>query len=167
MAETVPLAAPRTTLLSSQRSKGSRRVIATGRSQSAFRLVTYINAIHPLANLYQGFLVHSRGAGAAGLRAEGLAPDTPSAIPPGAHIRSDTKVPVLDVQAEGDMTLHGATKKVSLPLQVQRNGDKIRIVGNYDFVWADFGMTAPSIAGFVSVTGNPKLEFDVTMSKQA
>ena len=81
-----------------------RRVIATGRSQSAFRLITYINAIHPLANLYQGFLVHSRGAGAAGLRAEGLSPDTPSAIPPGAHIRSDTKVPVLDVQAEGDMT---------------------------------------------------------------
>jgi polyisoprenoid-binding protein YceI len=74
---------------------------------------------------------------------------------------------VVTVQAEGDMTLHGVTKKVSLPLQVQRNGDKIRIVGNYDFAWADFGMTAPSIAGFVSVTGNPKLEFDVTMSKQA
>jgi hypothetical protein len=82
----------------------ARRVIATGRSQSAFRLITYINAIHPLANLYQGFLVHSRGAGAAGLRAEGLAPDASPAIPPGAHIRSDTKVPVLDVQAEGDMT---------------------------------------------------------------
>ena len=73
----------------------------------------------------------------------------------------------MTVQAEGDMTLHGVTKKVSIPLQVQRNGDKIRIVGNYDFAWADFGMTAPSIAGFVSVTGNPKLEFDVTMSKQA
>ena len=29
----------------------ARRVIATGRSQSAFRLITYINAIHPLANL--------------------------------------------------------------------------------------------------------------------
>lgn len=74
---------------------------------------------------------------------------------------------VVTVLAEGDMTLHGVTKKISLPLQVQRNGDGIRIVGNYDFAWADFGMTAPSVAGFVTVTGNPKLEFDVTLQKQA
>ena len=74
---------------------------------------------------------------------------------------------VVTVQAEGDMTLHGVTKKVSIPLQVQRKGDQIRIVGNYDFTWDDFGMTAPSVPPFVSVTGNPKLEFDVTMSKQA
>jgi polyisoprenoid-binding protein YceI len=74
---------------------------------------------------------------------------------------------VMTVEAEGDMTLHGVTKKVSIPLQVQRNGNQIRIVGNYDFSWSDFGMTAPSVPPFVSVTGNPKLEFDVTMSKQA
>jgi len=74
---------------------------------------------------------------------------------------------VVTVQAEGDMTLHGVTKKVSIPLQVQRNGDQIRIVGNYDFAWDDFGMTPPNVANFVSVTGNPKLEFDVTLSKQA
>ncbi|HYD48410.1 MAG TPA: alpha/beta hydrolase domain-containing protein, partial [Terriglobales bacterium] len=37
-------------------------VIATGDSQSAFRLVTYINAVHPLANIFDGFLVHSRGS---------------------------------------------------------------------------------------------------------
>jgi polyisoprenoid-binding protein YceI len=74
---------------------------------------------------------------------------------------------VVTVQADGDMTLHGVTKKVSLPLQVQRNGDQIRVVGNYDFTWDEFGMTAPSVPPFVSVTGNPKLEFDVTMAKQA
>ena len=71
------------------------------------------------------------------------------------------------VQADGDMTMHGVTKKVSIPLQVQRSGDKIRIVGNYDFTWDEFGMTAPSVQPFVSVTGNPKLEFDVMLSKQA
>jgi polyisoprenoid-binding protein YceI len=71
------------------------------------------------------------------------------------------------VQAEGDMTLHGMTKKVVIPLQVQRAGTQIRIVGNYDFTWADFGMTAPSVQPFVSVTGDPKLEFDLKLSKQA
>jgi hypothetical protein len=80
------------------------RIIATGRSQSAFRLVTYINAFHPRANLYEGFLVHSRGANAAGLRADGLAADTPEPVPANAQLRTDTNVPILDVQAEGDMT---------------------------------------------------------------
>jgi hypothetical protein len=79
------------------------KVLATGRSQSAFRLVTYINAIHPLAHLFEAFLVHSRGRNAAGLTAEQLAAD-PVPIPSGAHLRIDTDVPVLDVQTEGDMT---------------------------------------------------------------
>ena len=74
---------------------------------------------------------------------------------------------VVTVTADGDLTLHGVTRKVSIPLQVQRNATQLRIVGNYDFSWDDFGMTAPSLPPFVSVTGSPKLEFDVTMAKQA
>jgi hypothetical protein len=79
-----------------------RHVIATGRSQSAFRLVTYINAFHPRTHIFNGFLVHSRGANAAGLSAEQLARD-PEPIPAGAHIRTDIDVPVFDLQTEGDM----------------------------------------------------------------
>lgn len=80
-----------------------RKVIATGRSQSAFRLVTYINAVHPVTHLFDGYLVHSRGANASGFKAEGLARDTDNPVPPGAHIRTDIDVPVLDLQTEGDM----------------------------------------------------------------
>ena len=79
-----------------------RYILATGRSQSAFRLVTYINAIHPLAHLFNGYMVHSRGSNAAGLTAEQLARD-PDPIPAGAHIRTDIDVPVFDLQTEGDM----------------------------------------------------------------
>ena len=70
------------------------------------------------------------------------------------------------VPVEGDLTLHGVTNKVSIPLRVQRDGAQIRLVGNYEFGWSDFGMTAPSLPPFVSVTGNPKLEFDLRLSKQ-
>jgi Alpha/beta hydrolase domain len=79
------------------------KMMATGRSQSAFRLVTYINAVHPLVHLFDGYLVHSRGANASGFKAEGLARDADNAVPPGAHIRADIDVPVLDLQTEGDM----------------------------------------------------------------
>ena len=80
-----------------------QKMIATGRSQSAFRLVTYINAIHPLTQLFDGYFVHSRGSNAAGLTAEGLDRDAAPPIPAGAHIRPDTNVPIFDLQTEGDM----------------------------------------------------------------
>ena len=80
-----------------------QKMIATGRSQSAFRLVTYINAIHPLTQLFDGYFVHSRGSNAAGLTAEGLDRDADPPIPAGAHIRPDTNVPIFDLQTEGDM----------------------------------------------------------------
>ena len=79
-----------------------RKVIATGRSQSAFRLVTYINAFHAQTHLFDGYFVHSRGANAAGLTAEQLARD-PDPIPAGSRIRADVDVPVFDLQTEGDM----------------------------------------------------------------
>jgi alpha/beta hydrolase family protein len=79
------------------------RLLATGRSQSAFRLVTYINAVHPTARLFDGYLIHSRGANASGFTAEGLARDAENPGPAGAHVRTDIDVPVLDLQTEGDM----------------------------------------------------------------
>jgi len=85
-----------------------RFMLATGRSQSAFRLVTYINAVHPLARLFDGYFVHSRGANAAGLAAEQLARDIENPMPAGARIRTDVDVPVFDLQTEGDMITLGA-----------------------------------------------------------
>ena len=42
-----------------------QRLIAAGESQSASRLVTYIDAVQPIDQVYDGFLVHSRfGSGA-------------------------------------------------------------------------------------------------------
>jgi len=85
-----------------------RQMIATGRSQSEFRLVTYINAIHPLTHAFDGYLVHSRGANAAGLSAEALTRDAERPVPAGAHLRGDVDVPVFDLQTEGDMIALGA-----------------------------------------------------------
>jgi len=85
-----------------------RHLIAAGRSQSAFRLVTYLNAFHPRERLFDGYFVHSRGATAAGLRSEALAADEPDPIPAGARIRTDVDVPVFDLQTEGDMVTLGS-----------------------------------------------------------
>jgi len=80
-----------------------KRVIAVGQSQSAARLVAYIDAIHPLAHVYDGFLVHSRGAGAAPLSV----PQPVFDGPPLALIRDDVDVPVLMFQTETDVVAIG------------------------------------------------------------
>jgi hypothetical protein len=77
-----------------------QRVIGAGESQSASRLVTYIDAIHPLVHVYDGFMVHSRSAGGARLTQAPL-PDVP--VPSPVAIRNDLAQPVMVVEAEGDV----------------------------------------------------------------
>ena len=77
-----------------------KRIIAAGESQSAFRLVTYVNAVHPLARAYDGFFIHSRSGGAAALS---QAPEPAIPTPAPAPIRDDVDVPVLTFQSETDL----------------------------------------------------------------
>jgi hypothetical protein len=76
------------------------RIIAAGESQSASRMVTYIDAVQPLEHVYDGFMVHSRGSSGASLSQDPL-PSVPFPAP--APIRNDLDVPVMEVQAEGDV----------------------------------------------------------------
>jgi hypothetical protein len=86
-----------------------RRLLADGESQSASRMVTYIDAIQPLANVYDGFLVHSRGATGAPLSQSSLGTSlgSPSGstvpVPTPSLIRTDLTVPVLQFETETDV----------------------------------------------------------------
>lgn len=82
-----------------------KRVIAVGESQSAARMVTYIDAVHPLVHVYDGFLVHSRGATGASLS---QAPLTNVPTPAPTLIRGDLAAPVLVFQTETDDAALGA-----------------------------------------------------------
>lgn len=75
-------------------------LVGVGESQSAGRMVTYIDAVHPVAEVYDGFLVHSRfGAGAP----LSQWPQVTVNVPSPTLIRDDLDVPVLVFQAEGDV----------------------------------------------------------------
>jgi hypothetical protein len=83
-----------------------KRIIALGESQSAFRLVTYINAIHPVTRLFDGYFVHSRS----GLIGAPLSesPEPVISVAGNAVIRSDVGVPVLTFETESDLTFLGS-----------------------------------------------------------
>jgi hypothetical protein len=80
------------------------RIIAAGESQSAFRLVTYVNAIHPLHHLFDGYMIHSRGGSGAPLS---QAPQAALPVAAPARIRTDLDVPVITLQTETDLITLG------------------------------------------------------------
>lgn len=81
-----------------------KRLIAGGESQSAFALVTYYNGVQPLARVFDGFFIHSRGAVGLPLVAAGKSADIAGAITGTAAIfRADQSTPVMDIQTETDV----------------------------------------------------------------
>jgi Alpha/beta hydrolase domain len=76
-------------------------LLAAGESQSAARMVTYIDAVQPLVHEYDGFLVHSRAAAGSALSQSPLA-SVPAPKP--TLIRTDLDVPVLVFQTEFDIS---------------------------------------------------------------
>ncbi len=78
-------------------------VLAAGESQSAMFLTTYINAIDPLAKVYDGFLVHSRFGPAGPIDGGSIFAEQFSGIPKGPKFRLDARVPILTVITETDL----------------------------------------------------------------
>ncbi len=74
-----------------------QHIIATGESQSAGRMTTYVNAVQPVADMYDGFMIHSRGGTGAAITTGGVR------MPQNAHIRDDLREPVMQMATETDL----------------------------------------------------------------
>jgi hypothetical protein len=82
------------------------RILAIGESQSAAYMVTYVNAVDPLAKVFDGFLIHSRFRGGSGLNGDfraSLDPKDASVPIPSVKLREDIRVPTLTFIAETDL----------------------------------------------------------------
>jgi len=78
-----------------------KRTIALGESQSAFRLVTYIDALQPSSpGIYDAYFVYSRGGDGADLT---QSPQRTIAAPTPTYIRTDLHVPVFLFETESDL----------------------------------------------------------------
>ena len=72
----------------------------------------------------------------------------------------------IHVSATGDLTIHGVTKSVTIPIDARLTGSKIELVGSITFPFSQFAMTPPSIGGFVTVQNNATMEFQLLMTQQ-
>ena len=75
-------------------------VVALGESQSAFFLTDFADAIQPGTHAFDGFFIHSRGGGGAGLGGG-------SGLSGALRIRTDLRVPVFMFETQTDLTTLG------------------------------------------------------------
>jgi len=69
------------------------------------------------------------------------------------------------VDATGDLTIHGVTTTVDLPLEAQVVGDNIVVVGSLDIVMSDFDVEAPSAPIVVSVSDDATIELQLVFTQ--
>lgn len=66
------------------------------------------------------------------------------------------------VTAVGDLTIHGETSPVEVALEAQWEGPSISVAGSTPIAFADFGMDAIEIAGFVSTDDEGTMELQLS-----
>ena len=72
---------------------------------------------------------------------------------------------VVHVSATGVFDIHGTSKRETFPVELSLAGSTLQVVGSLTFPWSEFGMTAPSVGGFVNVTDKPTMEFDLRLQR--
>lgn len=65
------------------------------------------------------------------------------------------------VSATGKLTIHGTTKMETIPITARVSGSVVELVGSITFPFEQFGMSPPSVFGFVSVVDSATMEFDI------
>jgi len=61
--------------------------------------------------------------------------------------------------ATGLLSLHGQSHTVTFPLQAERTGTAIKVAGQINVPFAEWGISNPSFAGFVTTQDHGLLEF--------
>jgi len=73
----------------------------------------------------------------------------------------------ITVDATGDLTLHGVTKSVTIPLTAKRQGDVIAVVGSVTIPFADFSISQPRAAAVLSVDDKGVMEVQLFLTRSA
>ena len=67
----------------------------------------------------------------------------------------------VSVTATGDLTLHGVTKSVQIPLTITRSGDVVGVTGSLDIQFADYDIAQPNSFMVLSIDDHGTMELQV------
>ena len=72
----------------------------------------------------------------------------------------------ISATATGELTLHGVTKTVAVPIQGQLAGDVVKVVGSIEIQFADYSIDPPVSFAILSVEDHGTIEFQLHFRHQ-
>jgi polyisoprenoid-binding protein YceI len=69
------------------------------------------------------------------------------------------------VEATGDLTIHGVTRTVTVPINGQLVGDTVVVVGSVEITFADYDIDKPSAGIVLSVDDVGGMEFQLFLAR--
>lgn len=72
---------------------------------------------------------------------------------------------VIQATATGDLTIHGVTKSVQIPLEARLSGNVVTVTGSIDIVFADYAMSRPTSFLVLTIADHGTMEFQLQLTK--
>jgi len=72
---------------------------------------------------------------------------------------------VIQATATGDLTIHGVTKRVQIPVEARVAGDVVTLTGSIDILFADYGISQPNSFLVLSIADHGTMEFQLQFTK--
>jgi polyisoprenoid-binding protein YceI len=73
----------------------------------------------------------------------------------------------LDATATGELTLHGVTRTVDIPVQARLSGDVVTVTGSLEILFADYGIERPTSFLVLSIEDHGIMEFQLHFRRAA
>jgi len=74
---------------------------------------------------------------------------------------------VVSATATGDLTIHGQTRSVQIPIEAKLSGDVVTLTGSLEIVFADYGISQPNSFMVLSIDDRGIMELQLQLTKAA
>lgn len=72
---------------------------------------------------------------------------------------------VIKATATGDLTIHGVTKTVEIPVEALLSDDVVTVTGSIDILFADYSISRPTSFAVLSIADHGTMEFQLKFTK--
>ncbi len=72
---------------------------------------------------------------------------------------------VIQATAAGDLTIHGTTKSVEIPVEARLSGDVVTVTGSIDILFSDYGISRPTSFAVLTIADHGTMEFQLQLTK--
>ena len=72
---------------------------------------------------------------------------------------------VVTATATGDLTIHGVTQSVEIPIEARLSGDVVTVTGSTEILFSDYGISQPRSFMVLSIADSGTMEFQLQLTR--